>query len=125
EAPDFEDLTPVPVFTDDLTAETPVIPGERVTLSVAVDQPGASVQWQVDEGEGWTDVDGETAEQLKLGRVTNEDIGNGFRAVVTVGKRELVSTETVLVDAGGAPVFTTDLPAAVTVRSGNALRLEA
>lgn len=125
EAPDFEDLSPVPTFTTDLDAQTPVAPGQRTTLRVEVDaQREPAIQWQVDTGDGWTDITGENGQALVLGRVSADEIGNRYRVVVTAGTREVTSVETELVDAGDAPVFTTDLPETRQVKSGNKLTLQ-
>lgn len=52
------------------------------------------------------------------------DFGQRYRVVVKAGTHTITSTETVLVDAGSAPVFTTDLQPSTPVVSGDDVTLE-
>ncbi|QCX28349.1 purple acid phosphatase family protein [Nocardioides jishulii] len=124
DAPAFEDLTPAPVVRSDLAAETPVLPGERVVLSVEVE--GAErLQWQVKPVDGeWTDVEGATSTTLKLGRVASDDLGTAYRVVATTRTRAVTSTETVLADGSAAPVLVSDLTEQVKVTSGSDVTLQ-
>lgn len=120
EPPEFEDLTPAPTITTDLSAETEVLPGERVSLHVQATGEGElTYRWQERRpGGDWTDIDGATRTRLDLGRVIGEDFGTSYRVVVTAGTKSTVSTATTLVDRTAAPVFERNLPATTAVSSG-------
>ena len=118
------DGTAAPVIGTDLAPETPVVAGQRVTLSVTA-SGAQGYQWQSKSATGgWTDVDGARGATLGLGRIAADEVGTAYRVVVTAGTQQVVSGATVLVDATRTPELRTDLPSVVKVTSGRSVRLQ-
>ena len=98
--PDFEDLTPPPVITDEPGAKVKAKVGDDVTLDVAVDSEAeVSYQWQRKSGGSavWTDLRKEDESSLVLENVNPGTARHQYRVAVTAGTRTVYSTATSIV----------------------------
>lgn len=74
-----------PAVTTDPESQSVAIGSDATFTAAATGTPSPSVQWQVDTGDGWTDVTDATATSLTLPDVTHAMSGHQYRAVFTNG----------------------------------------
>jgi Ca2+-binding RTX toxin-like protein len=112
-----------PVVTSDPT-DTTVGAGEVASFtSAATGDPDPTVQWQYDDGTGWTDLSGETDPTLSF-TTTAADDGTRYRASWTNSVATVNSAAaTLTVQTNGEPTAAAGGP--YTVDEGGALTLDA
>jgi hypothetical protein len=81
----YELQASAPTVTTDPLSQTVAIGSDATFVAAASGTPDPTVRWQVDTGEGWTDVPGATATTLTLTDVAHTMSGNRYRAVFTNG----------------------------------------
>lgn len=95
--PPFEDLTPLPVITDEPGSLVKATVGDDVSLEVAVDsEADVTYQWQrkAKAAEEWTDLRKEDESTLVLENVTTGTSQHQYRVAVTAGTKTVHSTPT-------------------------------
>jgi hypothetical protein len=95
--------------------------GDKATFTVAATgYPAPTVQWQrsTDGGSGYTDIDGATSTTYSL-TTTAADNGNRYRAVVTNGVGQPVTSTAATLTVGGPASFTSSDTKAFVVGSAD------
>ena len=101
-----------------------VCEGANVTFTSSADgDPIPTIQWQVNDGNGWIDLPGETSQDLQLNGVTPAMDGNLYRAVFT-NVCGTVESQQVALGVNSNPVIT-EQPQDTEVCEGTVVLLQA